>query len=178
MNPPGGDPLSSPRQAISHPYPPTYRSHISHPEQHQPYHSRTQPDQPPPHSFDYARRRDERHHQHPSLQPSTNVNQNLYPTSTSTPLTRDRSGSNSSQQLILPKEEGHVLGDAYPPGWSKEDEEAEKEFLRQGLFNWNEMKSWRFWVRKEWWCELELLACPRLNRLGILHSRGGEADKV
>jgi len=43
--------------------------------------------------------------------------------------------------------------DDLPPGWTKEDEEAERLFLAQGMFDWQSMKSWRFWIRKEWWCE-------------------------
>jgi hypothetical protein len=39
-----------------------------------------------------------------------------------------------------------------PDGWTKEDEEAEKEFLKAGLFNWRDLYSWRFWLRLEWWC--------------------------
>ncbi|KAJ9101797.1 hypothetical protein QFC21_003136 [Naganishia friedmannii] len=27
----------------------------------------------------------------------------------------------------------------------------EKAMLKRGMFNWSEMKHWRFWVRKEWW---------------------------
>lgn len=27
----------------------------------------------------------------------------------------------------------------------------EKEMLKRGMFNWNEMRRWRFWIRKEWW---------------------------
>lgn len=46
-----------------------------------------------------------------------------------------------------------VVDDEYPPGWTKEDEEAEAEFLKQSMFNWRELVSWRFWIRKEWWCE-------------------------
>ena len=30
-------------------------------------------------------------------------------------------------------------------------DEEEKEMLKRGLFNWSELKSWRFWIRKEWW---------------------------
>lgn len=41
----------------------------------------------------------------------------------------------------------------YPEGWSKKDEEAEKEYLATGMINWKEMTSWKFWIRKEWWCE-------------------------
>jgi hypothetical protein len=41
----------------------------------------------------------------------------------------------------------------FPPGWTAEDEAAEKEFMKSGMFDWNSMKKWRFWIRKEWWCE-------------------------
>ena len=43
----------------------------------------------------------------------------------------------------------------YPEGWSKEDEEDEREFMARGLVNWGEMRSGRFWVRRDWWSE-----CP------------------
>ena len=41
----------------------------------------------------------------------------------------------------------------YPAGWTKEDQEAEEEYLKAGLFDWNALKKWKFWIRKEWWCE-------------------------
>lgn len=43
--------------------------------------------------------------------------------------------------------------EGYPDWWTMEDEEAERQYLQQGMFNWKEMGSWRFWFRKEWWCE-------------------------
>jgi hypothetical protein len=39
----------------------------------------------------------------------------------------------------------------------KQLDEEEKEMLKKGLFNWSEMKSWRFWIRKEWWSEFTIL---------------------
>jgi hypothetical protein len=36
----------------------------------------------------------------------------------------------------------------------------EKAMLKRGMFNWSEMKNWRFWIRKEWWgafCVLPVL---------------------
>lgn len=30
-------------------------------------------------------------------------------------------------------------------------DEEEREMLKRGLFNWSELRSWRFWIRKEWW---------------------------
>ncbi|BEJ10710.1 hypothetical protein CspHIS471_0101320 [Cutaneotrichosporon sp. HIS471] len=38
-----------------------------------------------------------------------------------------------------------------PDGWTKEDEEEEKVFLKAGLFCWRDLYSWRFWIRLEWW---------------------------
>jgi hypothetical protein len=29
----------------------------------------------------------------------------------------------------------------------------EKAMLKRGMFNWSEMRNWRFWIRKEWWGE-------------------------
>lgn len=56
--------------------------------------------------------------------------------------------------------------DDLPPGWTKEDEEAEKQFLAQGMFDWQSMKSWRFWIRKEWWCECDPVGWPH-DRLAV-----------
>jgi hypothetical protein len=39
-------------------------------------------------------------------------------------------------------------------------DEEEKEMLKRGLFNWSELKSWRFWIRKEWWSTCTLLKKP------------------
>ena len=52
--------------------------------------------------------------------------------------------------------------EGYPEGWTKEDEEAEREYLKEGLFKWKDMRSWRFWIRKEWWCE-----CCRLPHKSV-----------
>ncbi|WOO83356.1 Golgi apparatus membrane protein TVP38 [Vanrija pseudolonga] len=41
--------------------------------------------------------------------------------------------------------------EGYPDWWTMEDEEAERQYLQQGMFNWKELRSWRFWFRKEWW---------------------------
>lgn len=57
----------------------------------------------------------------------------------------ERGGSRSG--FALPNKEGD-----YPEGWTKEDEEAEREFMKRGMVDWDELKSWRFWIRKEWWC--------------------------
>lgn len=32
-------------------------------------------------------------------------------------------------------------------------DEEEKEMLQKGLVDWDELKSWRFWFRREWLCE-------------------------
>ena len=42
-------------------------------------------------------------------------------------------------------------GIVLPENWTKEDEEAEREFLRKGLFDWKALMGWRYWIRKEWW---------------------------
>lgn len=43
--------------------------------------------------------------------------------------------------------------EAFPPGWNDEDRAAEERFIKEGMFDWRSMKSWRFWIRKEWWCK-------------------------
>jgi hypothetical protein len=40
-------------------------------------------------------------------------------------------------------------------------DEEEKEMLKRGLFNWSELKSWRFWIRKEWWSTCTLRSRSR-----------------
>jgi hypothetical protein len=64
---------------------------------------------------------------------------------------RDRSGSESSVGHDIMT--GRAKGEGYPEGWTKEDEEAEREFLARGMIDWDQMKSWRYWIRTEWWCE-------------------------
>jgi hypothetical protein len=34
-------------------------------------------------------------------------------------------------------------------------DEEEKQMLKKGLFNWTELRQWRFWFRKEWWSEFD-----------------------
>lgn len=52
-----------------------------------------------------------------------------------------------------------------PEGWTAEDEEAEREFLASSMFNWQELMTWRFWIRKEWWCKL-LVTCDTAKLTG------------
>nr|XP_031864511.1 uncharacterized protein CI109_000426 [Kwoniella shandongensis]KAA5531583.1 hypothetical protein CI109_000426 [Kwoniella shandongensis] len=142
---------ASPVQGISHPYPPSYRSNpaTSPPQSHTPM---------------------------PNYQPSPNGQQPpLYPSDDpygSTPYASQptqtqggrlyRSNSESSIHPVLPhgshsqplnKEHSNsiwAVGER-PEGWTQEDEDAEREFLKKGMIDWNELKSWRFWIRKEWW---------------------------
>lgn len=44
----------------------------------------------------------------------------------------------------------------YAEDWTKEDEEAEKAFVKQGMFDWKELMNWRFWLRTKWWCKCNL----------------------
>ncbi|TYJ53388.1 hypothetical protein B9479_005988 [Cryptococcus floricola] len=145
------------RPPISHPYPP---DHFARPQ-----------------GLDYQRRRDERHansdmpaaaqayppaylgdnpYAEMSRGPSPNlgVQQPLYGSS---PAPMMRSASSSSAQPLADPERGEANsasrskeGD-YPEGWTKEDEEEERQFLSQGMIDWNELKQWRYWIRKEWW---------------------------
>ncbi len=100
----------------------------------------------------YSSSPNERNHQPVPPYPSSAESIPSYPTKPSNPnpffLTRERSTSSSSLQPVLGK------GEDYPEGWSKADEEAEKEFMAQGLIDWGSMKSWRFWIRAEWWGKL------------------------
>jgi hypothetical protein len=47
----------------------------------------------------------------------------------------------------------HDFGADYPEGWTQEDMEAEKAFLKEGMLNWTDLRDWRFWIRAKWWCE-------------------------
>ncbi|WVQ96249.1 hypothetical protein IAU59_003353 [Kwoniella sp. CBS 9459] len=166
--------------SISHPYPPSYRSHLtSNPNTSQAEHQQQ-------HGYGYQARRQERHQPSSSYPPNLD---NPYDVSSSTDLTNDRLGSygnghgdrihrptrlersasESSTHPALPILNGERDGDPLnpngsgsqlselggkegrPEGWTKEDEEAEREFLSKGLVNWNELRTWRFWFRKEWW---------------------------
>ncbi|WWC71080.1 uncharacterized protein I206_105033 [Kwoniella pini CBS 10737] len=122
---------------ISHPYPPSYRSHLSS--------SQNTSSLP---QANYQKRREDRYN---SNQLSVNDNpyaadQPLY--NSERPVTRlQRSESESSTHPVLSDE----LGKGYPTGWTKEDEEAEREFLSKGMIDWKKLSGWRFWIRKEWW---------------------------
>ncbi|WVF68719.1 hypothetical protein IAT40_003491 [Kwoniella sp. CBS 6097] len=161
--------------SISHPYPPSYRPHLSsNPDQSSADH----------HQYGYQARCQERHQQSSSYPPHLD---NPYDVSSSTDLNNtrhhnghgdrihrptrlERSASESSTHPALPLSNGDGDGDGLnssgsnesqlselggkegrPEGWTKEDEDAEREFLSKGMVDWNELKSWRFWFRKEWW---------------------------
>lgn len=65
------------------------------------------------------------------------------------PVGLDHDGEFRSKDGCRVDAQGIVL----PENWTKEDEEAEKEFLRKGLFDWKALMGWRYWIRKEWWGE-------------------------
>lgn len=119
---------------------------------------------PPASSYGYENTdQHDRYMNTPSPQPD-HV-QPLYSADPAIPMTRLRSESDSSHHEEISDKKWKkwkmgkkgkktkVVDDEYPPGWTKEDEEAEAEFLKQSMFNWRELVSWRFWIRKEWWCE-------------------------
>jgi hypothetical protein len=41
----------------------------------------------------------------------------------------------------------------FPPEYTEEDKHKEAEFMQNGLVNWDDVKNWRTWIRKEWWRE-------------------------
>lgn len=100
------------------------------------------------------------------------VQQPLYPSHAGDRPIASRTGSGlgsvPSNPLLSDAERGAIPSvfavsskeGEYPEGWTKEDEEAEREFMKRGMIDWNELKSWRFWIRKEWWCE----CCLTLSR--------------
>jgi len=73
-------------------------------------------------------------------------------------MQRSPSAASTSSKTELTGTQVHVtkahdFGPEYPDGWTQEDMEAEKEFLKAGLFNWRDLRDWRFWIRAKWWCE-------------------------
>ncbi|KAL0240671.1 hypothetical protein I308_106470 [Cryptococcus tetragattii IND107] len=95
------------------------------------------------------------------------------------PRTGSGSGSVSSNHLLSDAERGggrsgfalpNKEGD-YPEGWTKEDEEAEREFMKRGMVDWDELKSWRFWIRREWWYYYIIVAviCVLVVLMSVYH---------
>ncbi|WVQ84285.1 hypothetical protein IAT38_006437 [Cryptococcus sp. DSM 104549] len=198
---------------ISHPYPPSYRSQLTSTptQQRQPYRDPSYSSSSPPRTFDYQRRRDERHaapgelgsgevgpsgylSENPYAElsrgpsPNLGVQQPLYPSrgnAYASPERGDarpgvsRTASTSSNYPMVDAgrlESGRGSGsgskeDERPEGWTKEDEEAEKEFLSKGMVDWNVLKSWRFWIRKEWWFYYILLVvgCVLVILMSLYH---------
>lgn len=71
------------------------------------------------------------------------------------PIQRSASGAstNSKTELTTVTVKTHEFSPEYPDGWTHEDMEAEKAFLKEGMFNWKDLRDWRFWIRAKWWCE-------------------------
>ncbi|KAK8858887.1 hypothetical protein IAR55_003118 [Kwoniella newhampshirensis] len=140
---------------VSHPYPPSYRSQITSspstppppPAQslHNPtYHQGYQPPQPPLYpSSDNP--------YHSSNLTGASAAYSQYDDSNGGRFHRTNSDESIHPSIPLNKE--HVDWEAgdRPEGWTKEDEDAEREFLKKGMIDWVELRSWRFWIRKEWW---------------------------
>ena len=57
-----------------------------------------------------------------------------------------------------------------PAGWDEKDEEAEREFMNKGMFDWKALMGWRYWIRKEWWGESSPL-CAGCRLMGRMVSR-------
>ena len=84
---------------------------------------------------------------HPSYSPYDNV--------PLPQLARESSPSESSTLGILSAQGNSkypTRADGKPEGWTLEDDEAEREFLRTGMLDWRSMLSLKYWIRKEWWC--------------------------
>lgn len=61
--------------------------------------------------------------------------------------------------LLLPAQDPNYKS---PEQIAEEDrtlDAEEKEMLKRGMFDWNEMRRWRFWIRKEWWGESFRFPC-------------------
>ncbi|WWC88340.1 uncharacterized protein L201_003250 [Kwoniella dendrophila CBS 6074] len=163
------------RSEISHPYPPSYRTNISPPSN-----SESLPSLDYQRRRDERHNNNQNNNQlsvndNPyipsavsSPDPSSaHQNQPLYPSSNGNerPITRlQRSESESSTHPALHNHNanshsldrgesggGGGYGKEYPEGWTKEDEDAEREFLKKGMIDWKQLSGWRFWIRKEWW---------------------------
>lgn len=62
-------------------------------------------------------------------------------------------GSSASHEPLTQAERLDKDGIPLPAGWTKADEEAEREFLQKGMIDWKSIRNWRFWIRKSWWGE-------------------------
>lgn len=139
------------RPIISHPYPPSYRSSPGPSTDDIPLQA-----QPQLQSHDGEKQsRRWRSAQRLLLKKS---NRPKSPTDPTVPLTaglnqEDKEGRGAGS--IVHGEHGEQRKDEngllLPEGWSQADEEAEREFLRQGMFDWKALMGWRYWIRKEWW---------------------------
>lgn len=131
---------------ISHPYPPSYRSNPG-----------------PDHSTDSLPTEvQDGQYMRSSPQPLllNDTNRSRSPSDPTVPLTaglgnKEHSNSNPGISSSTMSAVARVDQDGIelPAGWSKEDEEAEREFMRKGLFDWKALMGWRYWIRKEWWGE-------------------------
>lgn len=137
------------RPAISHPYPPSYRS--------SPALSTDEFSQPPESE---KKNRKWRSPQRLLLKKS---NRPKSPTDPTVPLTaglthtEDKEGQRHDEngEDVVGEQRRDENGLLLPLGWNKADEEAEREFLRQGMFDWKALMGWRYWIRKEWWGEFD-----------------------
>ncbi|KAK4684416.1 hypothetical protein P7C73_g5762, partial [Tremellales sp. Uapishka_1] len=144
-----------PQINISHPYPPSYRSHsdTTPPRQVPPPTSASVSPQTMPYENPFQSRT---HLQNPFESTTSLREHQLSPAGSTT--TRPRSDSTTH---LNPTPYGHdekksiwrkskMDPNVLPVGWTKEDEEAEKAFLEKGMFDWKALMSWKYWVRREW----------------------------
>lgn len=171
--PPAYLPVASPYSAASaspSPAPPAPPSYPPSASQHHfyPSHQSQQPSAPQQDPrMAYQGRRDQRHSLNPpvygysvphpdgghaapsraAIPPGSQYHRNTRPQ-------MGRRGSSASSATEHPmKPSDPVDKEGLPEGWTQEDEEAERAFRAEQMFDWDKMRDWRFWLRREWICE-------------------------
>ncbi|KAI5448871.1 hypothetical protein NCC49_006058 [Naganishia albida] len=73
--------------------------------------------------------------------------------------------------LLLPAQDPNYKSPEQIAEEDKTLDAEEKEMLKRGMFDWNEMRRWRFWIRKEWWgWYIALVVCGVLVCLMTLYN--------
>jgi hypothetical protein len=75
----------------------------------------------------------------------------LVPASASNEMSYKPIGSPDQTQELLPHNSEEQFVRPYPPRPDHDElTEEEREEYEKGILTWSKVKSWRFWIRKEW----------------------------
>jgi hypothetical protein len=140
--PTGSPPSTSTSAPISHPYPPTHKSRTS---------DRTSQS----YAYDQARRPPQAIQSHPSFSDTPDpYNPRSSPVNIGVGGHEKEDTLDSVNAASVKGSRGPKIGKGvYAEHWTKEDEEAERLYLQEGMFKWRELVKWRSWLRASWWCE-------------------------